>query len=90
LRILGLLKHREFVMKDDDREHGYLLDFGKPEETILIGGVEGEQKHNHSPTSYAGPGSGRERKKCSLVVTPQKAAGTELEWIKPIFLCEQS
>ena len=31
-------------MKDDDREHGYLLDFGKSEEWISIGGPESEIK----------------------------------------------
>jgi len=29
MRILGLLKYCDFVMKDDDGEHGYLFDFGK-------------------------------------------------------------
>ena len=29
-------------MKDDDREYGYLLDFGKSEERISTGGQENE------------------------------------------------
>ena len=46
-RILGLLKHRDFVMKDDDREHSYLLDFGKSEKWISISGPESESVITH-------------------------------------------
>jgi len=41
-RILRLLKHRDFIVKDDDREHGYLLGFGKSEEMTSIDGPESE------------------------------------------------
>ena len=36
VHILRLFKHRDFVMKDDHRQHSYLLYFRKPRNMISI------------------------------------------------------
>lgn len=86
VHILRLFKHRDFVMQDDHRQHGYLLYFRKPGNMISIRDTGEKQYRNYPPAAYAAPGPGRERKKCVLVMILQKAAGTELVWIGPVLL----